>query len=171
MSQELPLGRQVVLHEGLAEPPRPGEEDSAEVPPCDGLRHLPKIRVVVTAELLIQREVRAIVCAENNISDQAMEAFLDANIPILFQMPIRQIDDIAVTYYDELQRAITAWEEKREEIQRNKTEEKLGTLIAEYQSKRKQELETLYQLERKKKKDQQIQQKVRTIEKKEVDER
>ncbi len=106
-----------------------------------------------TAEMLIEREVKAVVCLKNNISNKAMEAFLEANVPVLFQMPIRQIDDIAVTYYDEFQQALFDWEGQRQKILGEKTEEKLGTLIAEYQNKRKQELEQIYQNERRSKRD------------------
>ncbi len=102
-----------------------------------------------TAEMLIEREVKAVVCAKNNISNLAMEAFISANIPVLFHMEIRQIDDIAVTYYDELEQAINGWEEQRQEFLGERTEDKLGTLIAEYQSKRKKELEQIYKDERK----------------------
>ncbi|NHK30473.1 MAG: DUF460 domain-containing protein [Asgard group archaeon] len=124
-----------------------------------------------TAEMLIDREVKAIVCSKNNISNQAMEAFIQANVPVLFQMPIRQIDDIAVTYYDEFQQAINDWEEQRLKILGEKTEEKLGTVIAEYQSKRKQELEQIYQNERKSRKGSDIPLKPRkTIRSKEIDE-
>ncbi|MBD3193012.1 MAG: DUF460 domain-containing protein [Candidatus Heimdallarchaeota archaeon] len=104
-----------------------------------------------TAELLIEKDVRAIVCAENNISDPAMEAFIKANVPVLFDMPIRQIDDIAVTYFDELEQAIKDWEDQRERIQKEKTERKLATLIAEYQSQRKKELKQIYKKTRGKK--------------------
>jgi hypothetical protein len=105
-----------------------------------------------TAEMLIEREVRAVVCAKDNISDQAMEAFIEADVPVLFQMPIRQIDDIAVTFHEELEQAIKDWEEQRAKIQRDKTEKQLGTIIAEYQNKRRQELAQAYKMERNRKK-------------------
>ena len=120
-----------------------------------------------TAEMLIEREVKAVVCAENNISNQAMEAFIQANIPVLFQMPIRQIDDIAVTYYEDLEQAIETWEEQRKEILSKKTEDKLGTIIAEYQSRRKQELEQIYKRERRRKGDN-SRRPIKTIERKEI---
>jgi predicted RNase H-like nuclease (RuvC/YqgF family) len=124
-----------------------------------------------TAEMLIDREVKAIVCSKNNISNQAMEAFIQANVPVLFQIPIRQIDDIAVTYYNEFQQAINDWEAQREKILGEKTEEKLGTVIAEYQSKRKQELEQIYQNERKSRRSSDTLIKPRkTIRSKEIDE-
>lgn len=125
-----------------------------------------------TAEMLIGRDVRAVICKENNISDPAMEAFIEADTPVLFDMPIRQIDDIAVTFYDELEEAIGIWEEKREEIQSKKTEEKLGTLIAEYQTKRKLELAQVYEQERRarRKQKEQIQKPRKTIEAKDIDE-
>lgn len=97
-----------------------------------------------TAELLIEKDVRAIVCAENTISDPAMEAFIQANVPVLFDMSIRQIDDIAVTYFDELEQAIKDWEDQRERIQKEKTERKLATIISEYQTQRKKELKQIY---------------------------
>ncbi|HUU76966.1 MAG TPA: DUF460 domain-containing protein [candidate division Zixibacteria bacterium] len=123
-----------------------------------------------TAEMLIEKEVKAVVCAQNNISNQAMEAFIQADIPVLFQMPIRQIDDIAVTYYEDLEQAITSWEEQRKLILGEKTEEKLGILIAEYQSKRKAELEQIYKNERKRKDASPAIRPVKTIEKKEIEE-
>ena len=122
-----------------------------------------------TAEMLIEREVKAIVCKGNNISNKAMEAFLEANIPVLFQMPIRQIDDIAVTYFDELEQAISDWEDQRQKIQGSKTEERLGTIIAEYQSKRKQELASIYEAEKKKKEATQPRKPIRTIQEKDVE--
>jgi len=124
-----------------------------------------------TAEMLIEREVRAVICKGNNISNQAMEAFLQANIPVLFQMPIRQIDDIAVVYYDELEQAISAWEEQRQKILGEKTERQLGSLISEYQEQRKKELTQVYQQERRdrKEKDMPIRP-IKTIETKEVKE-
>ncbi|MHA1126048.1 MAG: DUF460 domain-containing protein [Candidatus Heimdallarchaeota archaeon] len=123
-----------------------------------------------TADMLIEREVKAVVCTEENISNRAMEAFIEANIPVLFQMPIRQIDDIAVTFFDELEQAIQSWEEQREEIVNKKTESKLSTLIAEYQENRKQELNQIYQDERRKRKKPEPKQKVKVIESKEIDE-
>ncbi|MBN1329827.1 MAG: DUF460 domain-containing protein [Candidatus Heimdallarchaeota archaeon] len=124
-----------------------------------------------TAEMLIEREVRAVICKGNNISNQAMEAFLQANVPVLFQMPIRQIDDIAVVYYDELEQAISAWEEQRQKILGEKTERQLGSLISEYQEQRKKELALVYQQERKDRKEKDIPRRpIRTIETKEVKE-
>ncbi|NHJ49773.1 MAG: DUF460 domain-containing protein [Asgard group archaeon] len=124
-----------------------------------------------TAEMLIEREVKAVVCTKNNISYQALEAFLQADVPVLFNMPIRQIDDIAVTYYNEFQQAVDDWEEQRQKILGEKTEEKLDTLISEYKEKRKRELEQIYQAERKKRKpsDPQMQPR-KIIESKKIDE-
>lgn len=123
-----------------------------------------------TAEMLIEREVKAVVCAKNNISNKAMEAFLQADVPVLFQMPIRQIDDIAVTYYDELERAIKDWAEQRQEILGEKTEDKLGELITEYKSRRRKELEQIYQDERRPKEKPAPRKPIRTIESKDIDE-
>ena len=124
-----------------------------------------------TAEMLIEREVRAVVCAENNISNKAMEAFLEANVPVLFEIPIRQIDDIAVTFYEELEQAIKDWEEQRQRIQSEKTEDQLGVIIAEYQSKRKEELSKLYRKKRKTFDQEFPQRPIKTIEKKDIDEK
>jgi predicted RNase H-like nuclease (RuvC/YqgF family) len=123
-----------------------------------------------TAEMLIEREVRAVVCAEDNISNRAMEAFIESNTPVLFQMPIRQIDDIAVTFYDELEQAIQSWEEQRNKIVKQKTESQLSTLIADYQEKRKKELKDVYQAERQRKQKETPKQKIKFIESKEIDE-
>jgi len=123
-----------------------------------------------TAEMLIEREVKAVVCTEENISNRAMEAFIEANVPVLFQMPIRQIDDIAVTFFDELEQAIQSWEEQRKEIVNKKTESKLSTLIAEYQENRKQELNQIYQDERRGRQKPEPKQKVKVIESKDIDE-
>ena len=123
-----------------------------------------------TAEILIEKEVKAVVCAEDNISNRAMEAFIEANIPVLFQMPTRQIDDIAVTFYDELELAIQAWEEQREEIVNKDTESQLSKLISEYQVQKKKELSQIYQAERRKKQKVEPKQKVKVIESKDIDE-
>ena len=124
-----------------------------------------------TAEMLIEREVKAIVCAKENISNTAMEAFLEANVPVLFYLPIRQIDDIAVTYYDELEQAIKDWQTQREKILGSKTEEKLSALIAQYQDQRKKELTQLYLSERKKKELIEPKKPIKTIETKDIDEK
>ena len=123
-----------------------------------------------TAEMLIEREVKAVVCAKNNISNKAMEAFLQADVPVLFQMPIRQIDDIAVTYFDELEHAIKDWEVERQQILGEKTEDKLGELITEYKSRRKKELEQIYKDERRPKEKTIPRKPIRTIESKDIDE-
>ncbi len=122
-----------------------------------------------TAEMLIEREVRAVVCSQNIISNKAMEAFIQANIPVLFEVPIRQIDDIAVTFYEELEQAITDWEEQRQRLQSEKTEKKLGLLIAEYQSERREELKQIYQKKRSEKNRAPPKLPIKTIEKKEID--
>ena len=123
-----------------------------------------------TAEMLIEREVKAVVCAENNISNIAMEAFLNADVPVLFQMPVRQIDDIAVTYYDELEQAIKEWGEQRQQILGEKTEDTLGELITEYKSRRRKELEQIYQDERRPKEKIIRRKPIKTIESKDIDE-
>ena len=51
-----------------------------------------------------------------------------------------------------------------------KTESKLSTLISEYQENRKQELNQIYQAEKRKKQKQEPIQKVKVIESKEIDE-
>jgi len=106
-----------------------------------------------TAEMLIEREVKAIVCAKNNISNQALETFIQADVPVLFNLPIRQIDDIAVTYHKEFQEALAKWKEEREKILREKTEEKLEALIKNYKSYRKKELEQIFEAELRAKKE------------------
>ncbi len=123
-----------------------------------------------TAEMLIEREIKAVVCAKNNISNKAMEAFLQADVPVLFNLPIRQIDDIAVTYFDELEHAIKEWEEQRKEILGEKTEEKLAELITEYKTRRRKELEQIYQDERKPKEKPIPRKPIRTIESKDINE-
>ncbi|MEA2070524.1 MAG: DUF460 domain-containing protein [Asgard group archaeon] len=104
-----------------------------------------------TAEMLIDREVKAVICNKKNISDPAMEAFIKADIPVLFNMSHKQIDDIAVTYYNELENAISDWEEQREKILQEKVETQIGKIIAEYQEKRKKELANIYQMKRRRK--------------------
>jgi len=123
-----------------------------------------------TAEMLIEREVKAVVCAKNNISNIAMEAFLKADVPVLFQMPVRQIDDIAVTYYDELEQAIKEWGEERQQILGEKTEDTLGELITEYKSRRRKELEQIYRDERRPKEKIIPRKPIKTIESKDIDE-
>ncbi|MHA1461894.1 MAG: DUF460 domain-containing protein [Candidatus Heimdallarchaeota archaeon] len=122
-----------------------------------------------TAEMLIEREVRAVVCTQDIISNKAMEAFIHANVPVLFEIPIRQIDDIAITFYEELEQAISDWEEQKQRIQGEKTEKKLGVLIAEYQSERREELSKLYSKKRSKRDQLFPRQQIKTIEKKEID--
>lgn len=122
-----------------------------------------------TAEMLVEREVRAVVCSQNIISNKAMEAFIQANVPVLFEIPIRQIDDIAVTFYEELEQAIADWEEQKQRIQSEKTEKKLGVLIAEYQSERREELRQIYQKKRSKTNRVSPRQPIKTIEEKEID--
>jgi hypothetical protein len=85
-------------------------------------------------------------------------------------MPIRQIDDIAVTYYDELEQAIKEWEEQRQQILGKKTEDTLGELITEYKSRRRKELEQIYQDERRPKEKIIPRKPIKTIESKDIDE-
>jgi len=100
-----------------------------------------------TAEMLIEKEVKAVVCAKENISNQALEAFIQADVPVLFNLPIRQIDDIAVTYQKEFREAIAKWKEEREKILSEQIEEKLEILIKNYKSYRKKELEQIFEAE------------------------
>jgi hypothetical protein len=102
-----------------------------------------------TAEILIKRDIRAVVCSKKGIADQAKEAFIEAGIPVLFDLHIRQIDDIAVTFYNELEKAIKEWHESRNEILYEKKERELDALISEYQENRKRELEHIYSRKKK----------------------
>ncbi|MCS3924858.1 DUF460 domain-containing protein [Methanosalsum natronophilum] len=94
----------------------------------------------LTASILIERKVRAVILSSSLISHSAQMTFLKAQIPVLENLTIQRADDLGVVDPDELGKAINKWKEYESRLRAKEEEENLMSMVDEYRSKRKRGL-------------------------------
>jgi len=90
-----------------------------------------------TADLLIKKGVKAVI-SETAMSHMALEAFLEANIPVFFsdEVNVKQIDEFAVVDKKEFDALLSRYFEEKEKAEREKRKRQLEKLLEDYRMER-----------------------------------
>ena len=88
-----------------------------------------------TAERLADAEPRAVI-RDGNLSDVADQVLFDHEIPVVpaAAVPVREVDELAVTREAELEAAIDDWETQAERRRRDEKAERLDRIISEHRA-------------------------------------
>ena len=88
-----------------------------------------------TAERLADAEPRAVI-RDGNLSDVADQVLFDHEIPVVpaAAVPVREVDELAVTREAELEAAIDDWETQAERRRREEKAERLDRIISEHRA-------------------------------------
>jgi predicted RNase H-like nuclease (RuvC/YqgF family) len=89
-----------------------------------------------TAELLVDHEPR-VVLRDGGLSEQADEILFKAEIPIgpADDVPIQEVDELAVAREREIEAVIEAWRERAEERRREQKAAEIDQLISEHRAR------------------------------------
>lgn len=93
----------------------------------------------VTASLLAGSKVKAVIITED-MPHAALESFYDNNIPVLKDIQMHRVGDLASVDPEILENAINIWKEEAEERQRDKEHEQFKSILDEYRSERRRGL-------------------------------
>ncbi|AKB84767.1 DUF460 domain-containing protein [Methanococcoides methylutens] len=93
----------------------------------------------VTASMVVEMGVRAVITF-SNVTYAAEDVFFRANMPLLKNVRIQRVDDLAVVDPDILQKALDEWEKQAEIKRQEEKEKKLKHLVDEYRSERRRGL-------------------------------
>ena len=88
-----------------------------------------------TAERLADAEPRAVI-RDGNLSDVADQVLFDHEIPVVpaAAVPVREVDELAVTREAELEAAVDDWETQAERRRRDEKAERLDRIISEHRA-------------------------------------
>ncbi len=88
-----------------------------------------------TAERLADAEPRAVI-RDGNLSDVADQVLFDHDIPVVpaAAVPVREVDELAVTREAELEAAVDDWETQAERRRRDEKAERLDRIISEHRA-------------------------------------
>lgn len=92
-----------------------------------------------TASMLINAGIKAVIVSDD-LSHAAYEAFFENNIPILKDVSIQRADDFAIVDPEELESAISRWNEFAKEKYMEEKEKEFVNLVNEYRSERRRGL-------------------------------
>ncbi|MFP4654844.1 MAG: DUF460 domain-containing protein [Methanohalobium sp.] len=92
-----------------------------------------------TASMLINAGIKAVIVS-NDLSHAAYETFFEKNIPILKDISIQRADDFAIVDPDELESAMSKWNEFAKERHMEEKEKEFMNLVNEYRSERRRGL-------------------------------
>ncbi|MEM4446919.1 MAG: DUF460 domain-containing protein [Candidatus Jordarchaeales archaeon] len=94
-----------------------------------------------TANMLIEKGIKAVI-SKTAMSHLALEAFLEANIPVFFsdEVPVKEIDDFAVVDKKEFDSLLSNYLREKERIELEEQKRKLEELLKSYRAEREQEL-------------------------------
>ncbi len=93
----------------------------------------------LTASLLAEAEVRAVLISED-MPHAAMEAFYDSEVPVLKDIQVHRVGDLASVSPEVLDAAIEQWKEGAEERRREQEHEQVRAILDEYRSERRRGL-------------------------------
>ncbi len=95
----------------------------------------------VTASLLSEARVRAVLIKEDeDMPHAALESFYDYEVPVLKDIRVHRVGDLASVNPEILENAIDQWEKKAEERRREKEHEQVKSILDEYRSERRRGL-------------------------------
>ncbi|MBS7287586.1 MAG: DUF460 domain-containing protein [Candidatus Freyarchaeota archaeon] len=91
----------------------------------------------VTASVLIEKGVKAVI-SKTAMSHLALEAFLEANIPVFFsdEVPIKQVDEFAIVDKNEFDALLSRYFEEKEKAEREEQKRRLEKLLETYRMER-----------------------------------
>ena len=91
-----------------------------------------------TAERLAATEPRAVIRGEGNLSDVADEVLFDSAVPVVpaADVPVREVDELAVASEAALADAVDEWEERAETRRRDEKAERIDRIISEHRAGR-----------------------------------
>ena len=94
-----------------------------------------------TASILIDRKVKAII-SKTKMSHMALEAFSEANIPVISsgKINIKQLDEFAVVDKKEFDTILLKYFEEKEKTEQRRRELQLEELLEDYRRERQREL-------------------------------
>ncbi|WP_340817732.1 DUF460 domain-containing protein [Methanolobus sp. WCC4] len=93
----------------------------------------------ITASLLIEAKVKAVLIKED-LPHAALESFYDGDVPVLKDIQVHRVGDLASVNPDQLEEAIDKWQEEAEERRREKEHEQVRSILDEYRSERRRGL-------------------------------
>jgi predicted RNase H-like nuclease (RuvC/YqgF family) len=93
----------------------------------------------VTASLLAESKVKAVLISEE-MPHVALEYFYDNNIPVLKDVKVHRVGDLASIDPDMLDESIRKWQEGAEKRLREKEQEQFQSILEEYKSERRRGL-------------------------------
>jgi predicted RNase H-like nuclease (RuvC/YqgF family) len=93
----------------------------------------------VTASLLAESKVKAVLISEE-MPHVALEYFYDNNVPVLKDVKVHRVGDLASIDPDMLDESIGKWQEGAEKRLREKEQEQFQSILEEYKSERRRGL-------------------------------
>lgn len=93
----------------------------------------------VTASLLIDPKVRAVIIGED-MPHHALESFYDAQVPVLKDVPIQRVGELASVNPHTLGSAIDIWQKEADKRRREKEHRQVQSILEEYRSERRRGL-------------------------------
>jgi hypothetical protein len=93
----------------------------------------------VTASLLAESKVKAVLISEE-MPHVALEYFYDNNVPVLKDVKVHRVGDLASIDPDMLDESIRKWQEGAEKRLREKEQEQFQSILEEYKSERRRGL-------------------------------
>ncbi len=93
----------------------------------------------VTASLLVESKVRAVITSED-MPHGALESFYDGEVPVLKDIGIHLIDDLASVNPEILESAIAEWQKGADERRKEKEHKQVQSILEEYRSERRRGL-------------------------------
>jgi predicted RNase H-like nuclease (RuvC/YqgF family) len=93
----------------------------------------------VTASLLVESGVRAVLISED-MPHSALESFYDGEVPVLKDMQIQIIGDLASVNPEILESAIGVWQKGADERRKEKEHKQVQFILEEYRSERRRGL-------------------------------
>ncbi|MDK2826384.1 MAG: uncharacterized protein PWQ63_544 [Methanolobus sp.] len=93
----------------------------------------------ITASLLAESKVKAVLINED-MPHAALESFYDNDVPVLKDIQIHRVGDLASVDPDILESAIEIWQEGAEKRRHEKEQEQFQSILDEYRSERRRGL-------------------------------